>query len=246
MSDDPSLTPLHGDADGSVGPREFVARLGLHEGADGARRPRVVADMIASVDGRAAVDGRSVALGAPADRELLRELRTACDAVLVGSATLAAERYATLLDPPQRALRAAQGRPEHPLIATVSRDLAIDRGIPVLSEDETPVCVYTQAGGEVPGAEVRRLGDLTLRAVLADLAADGMRCVLCEGGPGLLLRLIAEGCLDDLFLTVSPMLVGGDAPGILAGAPLDGPPRLALRGVHRAGDHLFLHYAAAP
>lgn len=248
MSAGASLTPLGGDARAPVTPRELVAGLGLRDAAPGDGRPRVAASMIASIDGRAAVDGRSVALGCPADRELLRELRTECDAILVGSATLAAERYATLLDAGQREWRAAGGRSEHPVLATVSRRLDLDPAIPVLAEPSTPVRVYTEAPGECEGAEVRHFGDgaLTLSAVLTDLAGTaGARFVLCEGGPGLLRRLIAEGCLDDLFLTISPLVVGGDAPGILTGAELPGPARLGLRATRRAGDHLFLHYAAA-
>jgi len=230
----------------ALDPRDFVAGLGLRDGGPG-ERPRVVADMIASIDGRASVDGRSVALGAPADRELLRELRTAADVILVGAGTLAAERYANLLDAEQRARRVAGGLSPHPLIATVSRRLELDRGIPVLSEPGTPVRVYTEAAGEVPGAEVRHFdaGSLTLPAVLRDLAAGDERCVLCEGGPRLLRTLIAEGSLDDLLVTVSPLLVAGDAPGMLTGPELPGPPRLGLRAVHRSGDHVFLHYAAA-
>jgi riboflavin biosynthesis pyrimidine reductase len=81
--------------------------------------------------------------------------------------------------------------------------------------------------------------------VLADLGARGVRGVLCEGGPTLLRELIAHGGLDDLLLTVAPLVVGGDAPTILAGAALPAPAALALREVHRAGEHLFLHYVPA-
>ena len=49
-------------------------------------------------------------------------------------------------------------------------------------------------------------------------------------------------CVDDLMLTLAPMLVAGDAPTPLRGAPLDPPVGLALRDIHRAADHLFLHY----
>jgi hypothetical protein len=87
--------------------RKVVRALGLRDHDAG--RPRVVAAMIASADGRVAVEGRSVGLGHPADRALLRELRTAVDAILVGTGTLRAERYANLLDDDQRAHRAAAG-----------------------------------------------------------------------------------------------------------------------------------------
>jgi riboflavin biosynthesis pyrimidine reductase len=239
-----------GDA-GSRTVRELVASLGLGEGAGPrppAGRPRVVADMVVTVDGRAAVSGTSVALGHPADRALLRELRTAADAILVGASTLRAERYANLLDEEQRARRVAAGRPPHPLVVTVSRRLdVVTAEIPLFAEEGVPIAVFAQGdGGSLPDvaadAEVVRLEALTLTAVLELLGARGIRGVLCEGGPTLLRRLVGEGAVDDLLLTVAPLLAAGDAPSILEGDVLDGPARLALLDVHRADDHAFLHY----
>jgi riboflavin biosynthesis pyrimidine reductase len=246
---DAALRPL---ADTSTGwsARKVVRALGLREstGADPVR-PRVVASMIASADGRTALRGRSVGLGNPADRALLRELRTAVDAILVGTATLRAERYANLLDADQRESRTAAGLEAEPVVATVSRRLDLATDIPLLAEPTARVQVYTEAAGEVPGngawVACHRFepGTLTMPAVLAHLRAErGARAVLCEGGPTLLRQLVAAGCVDDLLLTISPMLVAGGAPTSLAGEPLDPPAKLALRTIHRAADHLFLHY----
>lgn len=244
------LQRLVGGGEPERAARELVAALGLDAPLAPGARPRVVADMVATVDGRAAVQGRSVALGAPADRALLRELRTAADAILVGSRTLAAERYANLLDDEQRARRVAAGRAPHPLVVTLSRRLALPAGVPLFEEAGVPILVFTEATDDVAapsvGAalEVVRVAPDTplLPAALADLGARGIRGVLCEGGPTLLRRLVLDGGLDDLLLTVSPLLAAGGAPTILDGPPLDDPARLALRDVHRAGDHVFLHY----
>jgi riboflavin biosynthesis pyrimidine reductase len=230
--------------------REIVEGLGLLEERAPGERPRVVAAMIASVDGRAAVQGRSVALGHPADRALLRELRTGADAILVGSATIAAERYANLLDAEQRAWRAAHGLPEHPLVVTISRPLRLPHAAPIFGEPGTPILVFTESDAAPPAVgarlEVHRFapGTLTVVGVLAELGARGVRGVLCEGGPSLLRELVAQDGVDDLLLTVSPLLVAGDAPALLEGPAFDEPARLALREVHRADDHLFLHYGA--
>jgi riboflavin biosynthesis pyrimidine reductase len=252
--DDPGVTDaaLRPLADTSTGwsARKVVRALGLREptGADPGR-PRVVASMIASADGRTAVRGRSVGLGNPADRALLRELRTAVDAILVGTATLRAERYANLLDADQRESRAAAGLDAEPVVATVSRRLDLATDIPLLAEPTARVQVYTEVEGEVPtqGAWVSAYrfepGGLTMPAVLEHLRRErGAEAVLCEGGPTLLRELVAAHCLDDLLLTVAPMLVAGDAPTALRGAELEPPAPLALRDVHRADDHLFLHY----
>jgi riboflavin biosynthesis pyrimidine reductase len=242
-----------------VSARDVVAALGLDAprgGGDGgatrAARPRVVADMVATIDGRAAVEGRSVALGHPADRALLRELRTAADAILVGTGTLAAEHYATLLDEEQQARRVADGRPPHPVLVTLSRQLVLPLDdAPIFGEAGVPIVVFTEAAvADAPTPQVAadldvvRLphGTPLLPAALGELAARGVRSVLCEGGPSLLRRLVAIGGLDDLLLTVAPLLAAGGAPTILDGDVLGAAPRLTLRDVHRAGDHVFLHY----
>lgn len=229
-------------------PEALVAGLGL---ADPARapsgRPRVVAVMIASVDGRATVDGRSSPLGHPEDRRLLRGLRADADAVLAGTATLAAERYARLLDPDQREVRLAAGRPPHPLVATVSRSGDVPWDVPVFAEAGVPCQVYAGAAQPVPdGAvetELEVLRPPSPPAVLEHLRrVRGIRSVTCEGGPRLLRALLAEDCVDDLLLTVAPLLVAGDGPASLGGPQLAPPPRMRLAGVHRADDHLFLRY----
>jgi riboflavin biosynthesis pyrimidine reductase len=248
---DAALRPL---ADTSTGwsARKVVRALGVREpsGADPAR-PRVIAAMIASADGRTAVKGRSVGLGQPADRALLRELRTAVDAILVGTGTLRAERYANLLDPDQRADRVASGLEPEPVVATVSRRLDMAADIPLLAEPTARVQVYTEAEGEVPtqGAWVSahrfEPGGLTMPAILEHMRRErGAQAILCEGGPTLLRELVAAQCVDDLLLTVAPLLVAGAAPTALSGAELEPPAPLALRDIHRAGDHLFLHYTA--
>lgn len=249
-ADDALLQPLAPRASGRTA-REVVANLGLRDAAAG-KGPVVVAAMIMSADGRAQVTDRSVGLGNPADRDLLRELRTGADAILVGSRTLAAERYATLLDPGQRAHREAQGLAPHPLIVTVSRDLDLRADdIPILAEEDVPVVVYTESRGRLTGGidvEVRRLDALTLGAVLDDIAARrGVRGVACEGGPALLRALVAERRLDALLLTLAPKLVAGEAITLLEGDILgDSGVDLELRDVHRAGDHVFLRYVPRP
>jgi len=115
-----------------------------------------------------------------------------------------------------------------------------------------PIVVFTESDAAPPavGAELEVVrfapGTLTLVGALRGLAERGVRGVLCEGGPSLLRRLIGEGGVDDLLVTVAPLLVAGDGPRILEGDPLTpSPPHLALQEVHRADDHVFLHYGLA-
>lgn len=240
-------------AGGALSAREVVATLGLDRATGG--RPRVVTAMVMSVDGRVQLGDRSVGLGNPADRDVLRELRTAADAIMAGSSTLLAERYANLLDPGQRAFRTSRGLTGHPVVVTVSRDLSIaaDR-IPLFAEDGVRVVVATErADGDLGehAAEVEIVryapGELTLAALLRDLhTRHGVRGVTCEGGPHLLRQLVDQDCVDDLLFTVAPKLVGGDGltaieGGLLAERGLD----LDLVDVWRGQDHLFLRYRRA-
>ena len=105
-----SALQMLGAAGEEIGAERFVERLALRDEWPAAERPRVVAAMIGSLDGHATVDGRAGGLGNPADRAVLRELRAAADALLVGPGTLIAERYATVLDPDQRERRERAGR----------------------------------------------------------------------------------------------------------------------------------------
>jgi riboflavin biosynthesis pyrimidine reductase len=224
---------------------ELVASLGLSAGGRPGL-PRVVAIMIASVDGRATVGGTSGTLGHPEDRELLRGLRAAADCVWAGTGTLAAERYANLLDPEQRSARVAAGRTPHPLVATFSRAGRVPWDVPVFAEAGVAKQVYVGASATPPDGVVETsvhvAGDL--REAFAHLHAErGVASVACEGGPGVLHALLADDLVDDLLLTLAPLLVAGEGPTSLRGPELAGPPRMALRDVHRADDHLFLHYA---
>jgi riboflavin biosynthesis pyrimidine reductase len=214
-------------------------------------RPRTIGVMVQSADGHVTVDGRSGGLGGPEDRAVFRGLRARADALLVGSGTLNGERYSTTLDPPHREARLARGLPAEPLLATVTRSFALDEDLPLLHEELTRAVVYTET--EPPFAvdpariDVVRSGPATPAAALTDLAARGVGLVNCEGGPGLLAALVLDGVLDELLITLSPLLVGGEHPlTMLRGDLPDGPRPLALRGVWRGGDTLFLHYHLTP
>lgn len=239
------MRELRGDEQ-ELNAEQLVARLHLSAGGRPGL-PRVVAIMIASLDGRATIDGSSTKLGHPEDRALLRGLRAAADCLLAGTQTIAAEGYARLLDPDQCAAREAAGRPPHPIVATVSRSGVIPWGTPVFSEPGVRKQVYTAQAVAVPDDVTETAVEVIaggLRPALEHLhAVRGVRSVACEGGPGLLRALLAADLVDDLLLTVAPLLVAGDGPTSTTGEPLDGPPRMGLRQVLRADDHLFLHYA---
>lgn len=223
-----------------------------------AGRPFVLLNMVATADGRAAIGGRSGPIGGPADARMFAELRAIADAVLVGNGTLRTERYGRLVrDPERRARRAAAGLAEDPVAVLLSGALDLPWDAPLFADPAQRVIVACASGAEdgIPpgiGADVVALplGDPTPAAALAALRErHGIRSVLCEGGPTLNASLFAAGLVDELFLTIAPLLAADPAqPAIVEGpgpAPAE-PGRLELRWLlHRDGE-LFLRYAVAP
>jgi riboflavin biosynthesis pyrimidine reductase len=225
----------------------IVAGLGLSDGAAGGR-PRVAAAMIASADGRATVSGTSVGLGHPADRALLRELRTAVDAILVGTGTLRAEGYDRLVrSEERRARRIAAGLAEDPIAVLLTRGFDIPWEAGLFQAPEQPVLIYTGLGGSAPDVpapvEVVVLDDPQPAAALADLRRRGVRALLNEGGPTLLHGLLAAGVVDELFLTIAPLLTGDETePTIVSGGRLVQPVGMELLWTLQAGSELYLRY----
>ena len=236
--------------DADVDAVELIAQLGLGAAAGEGRRPRLVAAMIASADGRAAVDGRAGGLGSPADRAVLRELRSDVDAILVGPTTLIEEQYSTLLDADHRERRIASGLAAEPIAATISRRLDPQLAqLQLFAQKSQRIVVYTESDQpiEASGAELTVArsapGELTLAGCLEDLYANhGVRTLLSEGGPTLLRALAAEHLIDDFIFTISPLLVAGSAPTLLSGEAFEPPLGLALENVWRSDSFLFLHY----
>lgn len=216
-------------------------------------RPWVRANVIASLDGAAVLDGGSRALGSAADRELIGVQRALADVVLVGAGTARAEGYGPIRPKPaRRAARLAAGLPPCPRLAVVSASLAFATDDPMFATAgraatlvvtcEAAPAQRRRALGEV--AEVVVAGDerVDLSAAVDALVARGLRHVLCEGGPRLLGGLAASGRLDELCVTVAPLVAAGDAPRILAGPPSPVPAAMRLAHVLEDGGYLYLRY----
>ena len=236
----------------SAGPeataRELLAEVRPRERAP-RDRPFVFVNMVASIDGRAQVDGRAAALGEEADLEMLLELRALADAVLIGPGTVRAEGYARLVGGEERrAYRSSLGLAEDPVAVILSRSLDVPWDAGLFAAAAQPVLVYTSADEEVPGTaapvEVVRMEHCTPGAMLADLRARGVAALLNEGGPTLLSALLEEGVVDELFLTIAPVITGDPlALRIVEGEGLSRIHRARPVWVLRAEGELFLRYA---
>jgi riboflavin biosynthesis pyrimidine reductase len=199
------------------------------------RRPTVRLNMIASIDGATAVAGVSGGLGGSADQALFVVLRSQADVVLVAAGTVRAEHYG----------------PQEIPVAVISRSCRLDWDSPFFTAAIAQPIVITVA--EAPVVERKRAADLAdviiagerdvdMAAALGALAERGFTRVLAEGGPSLNGQLAAAGLLDELCLTLSPLLAGGGAKRILAGPDLVAGPGWVLRSLCEQDGFLFLRY----
>jgi riboflavin biosynthesis pyrimidine reductase len=223
----------------------------------------VYANFVTSIDGVAALAGverssAAISGGAPADRFVMALLRATADAVVVGAGTLrehdgpwTAERAfpagaelfrrarAAIADTeaPTLAVVTASGElsPEHPAVPDAVVATTASGARTLAERDVRPADVVVTGGGE----------DVDVVAALEDLRRRGCARILTEGGPRLMGSMLAASAVDELFLTLSPTLLGGGEgrPPLSDGADLpEGGTGARLVGARRSGDHLFLRY----
>ena len=205
-------------------------------------------NMISSIDGAITVGGKSGALGGPPDHKVFMTLRSWADVIFVGAGTVRAEQYGPArLDADVQQRRRERGQLPLPPIAVVTGSANFDFDAPFF-RDTTVKPLLVTSGSRAPGiaaqasdaADVIAAGTdaVDLRDAIAQLRARGLRCVLAEGGPGLNSELARDDLLDELCLTLSPRLVGGDGPRIIAGDQFMPPIEPAL--VHLLEEDRFL------
>ncbi len=207
-------------------------------------------NFVTSLDGAVTLDGYSAGLSGSADKRVFKLLRDQCDALIVGAGTLRHEGYKSLdLGPERGAKRRAAGLAEQPTLVVVSGRL----DVPVEPLAASPVRPIVLAHGASPKdrraqlaavADVLICGDtaVDLPAALAALAERGLPQVLSEGGPHLFGALTAAGAVDELCLTLAPLLAGPGAGRITAGPLVPDAQRLALAHVLEADGNLILRY----
>jgi riboflavin-specific deaminase-like protein len=210
-------------------------------------RPLVAMNFAATVDGRATIAGVSGPIGSDTDTAMLAGLRTRFDAVMIGAGTMRAERYGRLVSKQEtRERRERLGLPHDPLMVIVSGRLDLPWDAPLFSEGGR-VLIFTASEAEPPETEtslrvVRHEGFVDLVEALRHLRQErGIRALLCEGGPGLHGELEGGGMVDELFLTIAPKLVGGEAPRIVEGE-LPAVAALELAWLLEEDGELFARY----
>ncbi|MDX3483896.1 pyrimidine reductase family protein [Streptomyces sp. ID05-18] len=216
--------------------------------------PWLRANMVSTLDGAAQHDGRSQPISCAADMRIFGTLRGLADVVIAGAETVRLEGYR-----PARARetfaarRAAAGQGPAPAVAVVTGSMDLDFSLPLFTEPLVPTLVVTGAGApsdriaaaRKAGAEVVIAGEggrVDPARVVRELAGRGLTRQLTEGGPRLLGQFVAAGVLDELCLTISPMLTAGDAQRIAGGPGLAVPERFFLASLLEEAGFLFTRY----
>jgi riboflavin biosynthesis pyrimidine reductase len=203
------------------------------------------------------VQGRVGALSTAPDQALFRRMRQIADIVLVGAETVRREGYGPVrLSEDAQDQRRKHGQSPTPPIAVVSRSLDLDWTAPVFTgapdgaRTHVITCVAADPARRAEAAEVATVilaGDERVEPAIAmrALADLGLRVVLCEGGPTWLGQLVAADRLDELCLSLSPVM-GGDPLPVSVTPPGAGLATFELKGVMAEDDTVFLRYERPP
>jgi riboflavin biosynthesis pyrimidine reductase len=230
---------------------------GLYGGPLGFEGPRLYANFVQTIDGVVAVpdleqSNALIADGSEADRFVMGLLRALADVVLIGAGTLLASPRG-MWRPSGVYPKAADAFAQlgEPAVAVVSTGASLDPNHPVL---QRAVLLTTARGAEelagvLPDVVAVNDGDwVDLRAAVAVLRGRGHERILSEAGPHVFGSLLAAGLVDELFLTVSPLLAGrtdlGQRLGLVEATELlpERQEQARLLSVRRDGAHLFLRY----
>ena len=208
-------------------------------------------NFVASIDGAATDHGLSGGLSGQADKRVFDILRRLCDVVLVGAGTVRAEGYGAMrLDPASVQFRRENGLADQPVFAIVSGTLGLDPQSTVFTKAPVKALVVTVgASSRVKKEALSRVTDvlvcgeerLDVDVMLDAFAKRGLRQVLCEGGPTLFGTLLGADRVDELCLTISPLIESGDAHRIVVGT-LEKAQRMTLHHVLVSDGTLMLRY----
>ncbi|MEI6361391.1 MAG: GNAT family N-acetyltransferase [Actinomycetes bacterium] len=209
--------------------------------------------MVLTLDGAVAgADGRSGSISSPFDQRVLAEARRLSDAILIGAGTLRAERYKPMKARDDAQVeRASLGLAEAPVLAVLSGSLDLPWSDPLFAESARRPIVFTTAGHENADLEAAQAAaDVVVLPGVRDVATEcveelhkrGLMRIVCEGGVRLLAGVAAAGLIDEVDLSLSPLLAAGGQ--VHVGPPVPSPVRYALVQTLQHDGFLFTRYLA--
>ncbi|MFL6140015.1 MAG: pyrimidine reductase family protein [Frankiaceae bacterium] len=217
-----------------------------------AATPYVRVNFVSSLDAAVTLEGASAALSSPHDRTVFHLLRGQADVILAGAATVRDERYGPARpDEERQRLRASRGQSPVPPIAIVTTRLAVDLDSAFFTAATArPLVFTTELAPERVRAAAAERADIVVAGesmvdtglMVDELAARGLRHVLCEGGPRLFTELLAADRVDELCLTLAPVIAGGGHHRLTVDHPIE-PQRFTIGRLLEADDgYLFARY----
>lgn len=218
--------------------------------------PKVIANFALSADGKVTTRKPAPAnFTSPEDKARLRWIRSLGDALLVGAKTVAADTMSMgLSDPKLQEERKKRGQSKEPMRVIVSNSGKIDPKWKVFKNTNSPLLIFsTKRMANNLQARLAQVCDLWLAEKAVDLCfvlrtlreEYGVGTVICEGGPTLFGAMAAEGLVNELYLTVAPIIFGGAESATLTGKPggfIEPALRLKLLEITQGSEELFLHY----
>ncbi|MDQ6684932.1 MAG: dihydrofolate reductase family protein [Pseudomonadota bacterium] len=206
---------------------------------------KVVSNTAIALDGRINTrEGRFIFLGSARDHARMSALRADADAVLVGGATFRNWPHAAL--PDDADLPRLRGRPWNVVVSRSLRlpaesDWALDGRV-------QPLLLTSSADSEMPATVEVAVppggAELSVAWMLEQLRARGVERLLVEAGGDLLFQFLAADAIDEMHVTLCPLVVGGRAASLVDGLGFDRASlrRLQLLSAEVEGDEVFLHY----
>ncbi|MEY4131415.1 MAG: hypothetical protein RLZZ31_1539 [Actinomycetota bacterium] len=215
-------------------------------------RPWIGVNMVTSLDGAVAVDGRSGGLSSEADKEMFRALRQMPDAIIVGAGTARAENYGPVrLSDDIQLARQQRSLSALPRLVVISGRLQFDASAR-LFEDETqrPILITTNERAENAPQSLHAVAEIIgcgvnnvdIEKAMKILREMNIGVALCEGGPTLNAELLNAQMIDEWFLTLSPVLVGGNEMRAIQGMNAQAID-LPLQRIIEADGMLMTRYA---
>ena len=225
-----------------------ILEMLFSEGRGHANRPWVMLNMVSSVDGATALRGGATALNDADDRALFLALRAVADVVLVGAQTVRSENMGPVrMSDEMVRHRSGVGLLGEPRLAILTRSLNLDPEERIFADPARKAIVVTEEGADAERvAALSAVADVVQAPVLDGAgivsALGEVKVILCEGGPTVNSQLIAADVVDEINLTLSPLLAMGASKRIAFGAELDPPTELNLDRAWVGDRSLFLRY----
>jgi riboflavin-specific deaminase-like protein len=223
------------------------------------QRPQIILNFAITIDGKASTAKQTPSgFTSALDKQRLLEIRSRGDALMVGRNTLLIDRMSMgLPDEALRQARVQRGQSEYPIRVVISNSGDLPVSLNIFKHRFSPIVIYsTTHMTETKQAELRLKSELHLstsdRVSLAEVLNDlyetrQVRTLVCEGGPQLARALAELDVVDELFLTIAPILAGGaGAPGILgtSGTFLPSSRIYRLESMKVEANECYLHYVA--